>query len=215
LTTRIAPELEGQRNLELLQNIKATYTWLQAREADEVAPYLQEHAGSPLWINVNDVMAPDEPWVWRAASELIFDLQFDANGKYDVKDYLTPYKSLLLTAGAREFKHAKYRETATSTRSYGETLRTGWNGLRLEDKLTDVVFVPAGDQVVKAHRGMMAAMVPHFRAAFSGDWREGSVASTAEPLNYPLPEVTHFGITSVVGKHSYLALKFAVNIRCS
>lgn len=198
LTTQIA--LNAQGNTRLFADIKATYDRLNSQSSEDLSLHLGPVRNAAIWLNVHDPLTDN--WVWRSASELVFDLQFDENGKYDVKDFLVPYKNMLINGGGREFKHATYKgKDDQHDLTYTETLQIGWDNLRRSEKLTDVHFVTAdGKHHVKAHRGMMAAMVPHFNQAFTGDWSESQDASQHNPIEYELPKnVSLFCIEAVVG----------------
>ncbi|KIO16254.1 hypothetical protein M407DRAFT_191038 [Tulasnella calospora MUT 4182] len=67
-------------------------------------------------------------------------------------------------------------------------MRSGWNELRRTGQLLDICFQVQG-QEIQAHRGMLAAMVPHFKTAFEGSFRESIVMTEDTELPvYPLPE---------------------------
>ena len=201
LTTQIAPDHHG--DMDLLQHIKAAYQWLLSKPVDEVRPRLEEELSAPIWLNVDSSFGP---WLWRSAEELIFGflIDDDANNKYEVREYLQPYKTLLLTAGVREFRYAEYESSVPlDDVTHDMVAMTGWRELRDQDLFTDIQFTTSDGNKVKAHRAMLAAVVPHFRAALSGgEWAEGRSVSSAEPMEYPSldEDVTHFAISTLISE---------------
>lgn len=190
----------------MLRDLKKTYTWLSQR-AVEAAACLASFHDRTLWLNIDDPR--QDTWVWRTSSQLVFDLQYDfeSGNHYDVKQFLIEcdLKPLILAAGGNEHRHISL-EVDPIHMAYPERYRSGWENLRQEDILTDVAFELQGASgaivVVKAHKAMLAAMIPHFTSAFRGDFRESRLISSEDTLAFPLanvPKATPFTMKAVVG----------------
>jgi sacsin len=215
LATKIAPQHPA--NIHLLTDIKATYDWL-SNNIEEASPHLRNERHKPIWLNVGNPESADEPWTWRPAEQLVFDMSFDGEGgRYDVKDCLFKYKSLLLATGAKAFVHARISESSESVTksSHIERLRDGWNKLRERGSFFDIQFNVAGESI-PAHKGMLAAVVEHFMTALTGDYLETTMAPSSDgyPV-YPLhADVSAFSVRSVVGASTQHATGFSRS-RCS
>ncbi|KAG8972492.1 hypothetical protein FRC05_009845 [Tulasnella sp. 425] len=196
LVTHVAPN--HHQSSIVLDDIRKVYGCLMDN-ADHVKGQLQQLVRQPLWLNVN---SGQDDWTWCTADELVFGLTFDGSGHFVVREFLRPYQSLLLDIGAHEFRAASPPppETSTTNIPHPEMIRSGWNGLRKTGRLLDICFKVQG-QEIQAHRGMLAAMIPHFDVAFAGPFRE-SIASAddAELPVYRLPEeaASAFAVKSVV-----------------
>ncbi|KIO21525.1 hypothetical protein M407DRAFT_10337 [Tulasnella calospora MUT 4182] len=197
LVNRVAPERD--RSSTLLSDIRSVYDWLGSNR-DDVRALLQPLANEPLWLNINSDL---DDWVWRAADQLVFDLTFDVGGRFVVQTFLLPHRSLLVDAGANEYRLASPPPSTTSEDEtpHWEGVRSGWNQLRETGQLLDICFKVEG-QEIPAHRGMLAVVVPYFRDAFVGSSRKSIiVAEGAELPVYPLPQdeaATAFTVQSVV-----------------
>ncbi|KAG8876541.1 autophagy protein atg9 [Tulasnella sp. 331] len=197
LVNRVAPAHPSNRNL--LSDLTATYNWLNTN-IEEAEDDLRRLSSIALWLNVEDGV--QDGWVWRKAGELVFDLRYDdeAGRHYDVNTFLLPFKHLLLASGAHEHRHlalpdAKLSEDLT----HRERLHRGLDELRSADCLTDIEFNVNGE-TIKAHRAILAAVVPHFMTVFRGEFREAKVAaSVTEPMIYELhATASAFAVRSVV-----------------
>ncbi|KAG8895827.1 hypothetical protein FRC00_006852, partial [Tulasnella sp. 408] len=182
----------------LLSNIRSVYSWLKSNQAN-VKGLLKPLAKKPLWLNIADL----NDWTWRAADELVFDLTYDVGGRFVVQKFLLPYRSLLVDAGAHEYRVANLSPPATSETQtpHSEVMRSGWNKLRKAGQLLDMCFKVEG-QEIPAHRGMLAAMVPHFATAFSGPFRESIISADQSELPvYQIPQdetASAFAVRSLV-----------------
>ncbi|KAG8973569.1 hypothetical protein FRC05_008637 [Tulasnella sp. 425] len=185
LTNAVATKNTKSNNL--LQDIQGIYDWLK-RNQREAQWLLRSVSSCPIWLNID---SEDDPWVWRAAHQLVFDLPHDGKGYYRAKEFLNEYNALVMAAGAK-----RRRFVAVSSRqnevSHLERIFAGWRALRNKGMFFDICFKVEGC-VIGAHLGMMAAVVPHFATALGGGSR------TAEVVEYPLPGGTSaFAATGVV-----------------
>ncbi|KAG8985909.1 hypothetical protein FRB90_004377 [Tulasnella sp. 427] len=114
-----------------------------------------------------------DDWSWKCADELVFNVSCDAGGRSMVKGFLLPYRSLLVEVGAHEFSVATLpvQNTPKNKISHSDMVRLGWDGLRKSGQLLDLCFKVQGAEIL-AHRGMLAAMVPHWQAAIGDSFRE-------------------------------------------
>ncbi|KAG8947704.1 hypothetical protein FRC04_010548 [Tulasnella sp. 424] len=197
LATKVGPALT--QSPFLFSEIQRVYDWLQSNK-DDVSELLRLLSGQPLWLNVE---SDQDTWTWRSADELVFDLQYDGGQHFDVRDFLTRYRTLLVGVGAREYRYAELPSAPPSTENlpHPEKVRSGWNTLRQKKWLFDICFRVEG-QEIPAHRGMLASVVPHFMTAFAGEFQEATVTMTGGELpEYPLPKqarTSAFAINSVV-----------------
>ncbi|KAJ7685634.1 hypothetical protein DFH06DRAFT_1075187 [Mycena polygramma] len=184
LAVKVAPEHPGNRTL--LQQIRETYAWLNRNEAD-ARIYLLQHTNEALFLNVDN---PDsEPWEWRTAEQLLFDVQYDWTelGTFRVRQFLQSYRPLLLAAGAGT-EHAVDYQPKTKAQD-GNTLRDAFDAMRKAGKLTDVVLMPMvisedmDVETLRAHSTFLAAAIPHVGDGLL-DWAEGRSKSYSFPGTY-------------------------------
>ncbi|KAG9022499.1 hypothetical protein FRB95_014681 [Tulasnella sp. JGI-2019a] len=199
LATQVAPTHHSHRNL--LSDLSATYNWLSTN-VKEAGEELLRLSGAALWLNVDNTVL--DTWVWRAARELVFDLRWDdeVGRHYDANAFLLPFKPLLLASGAHEHRHPALPPAKSSDTqlTYHERVQAGFDELRETECLTDIHFNINGE-TIRAHRAILAAVVPHFMTVFRGEFKEGRVAaSRAEPMVYDLSHATTsaFATRSVV-----------------
>ena len=174
----------------MLNDIKATYKWLNAHASD-AREYLLIHVDLPIFLNVED---PDENvWGgnWTPASGLILHLRYDSGEQKSVKTFLSQYGELLKAAGCESLvrmgpnKAAEAGNVAQAVDTDG-ALRKMFNDLRLAGELTDTVLRPDGEETydessLRAHRSFLAATIPFFRDKyrFSGAEVDASVEKFA------------------------------------
>jgi hypothetical protein len=188
LALKVAPE--HPRNRALTQQLRATYQWLNDNK--ENALYASARA---LFLNVDDPAT--EPWEWRSAEQLLFNVEYDyeETNTFRVRQFLQDYRPLLLGAGARSEVAVDYKPRATA--QDGNALRDAFNGMRRAGQLTDMVLMPSTcdeDIDVKSlqvHSTFLSAAIPHVRDALL-EWREGS-------SNEYLFPGTYFGALAVLG----------------
>ncbi|KIO18252.1 hypothetical protein M407DRAFT_32083 [Tulasnella calospora MUT 4182] len=197
LVHHVAPK--HRQSSILLSNIRSVYEWME-NNRHSVKALLKPFAKVPVWLNIVSDM---DDWAWRAADELVFDLTFDVGGRFVAQKFLLPYKLLLVDAGAHEFIVASPPppQTLETKTPHPVVIHSGWNELRKSGQLLDICFKVEG-QEIPAHRGMLAAVVPHFKAAFTGSFRESIISTDdAELPVYRLPEdeaASAFAVHSVV-----------------
>ena len=168
LSTEIAPNLGY--HAELIEDLKATYSWLADRESG--AERLRDYNEERLFLNTDD---PVREWSWNSASELLFD-ERDSSNPRRVRNFLKNYSGLLRAAGVKEINHVSIPDNLMREDSH-ETqltrLRNKFNSMREADRLTDVTFIARDGTEFPAHRVFLAAQSRHFETCFaSGSWRE-------------------------------------------
>ncbi|KAJ7161471.1 hypothetical protein C8R43DRAFT_336009 [Mycena crocata] len=175
LALRVAPE--HPRNRTLLQQIRATYQWLNENSGAAREYLLGYSKTRALFLNVDD---PDvEQWEWHSAEQMQFDIEYDylETKTFKVRRFLQDYRPLLLAAGADSVQAVAYRPQG-SAQDGNTVLREAFNAMRMEGQLTDMVLIPnemdEGDDVeaLRAHSTFLAAAIPHVRVALV-NWREG------------------------------------------
>ncbi|KAG8947690.1 hypothetical protein FRC04_010534 [Tulasnella sp. 424] len=180
----------------VLEDIKKVYNWLMSNAGGQ----LESLAKHRLWLNVDSAQ---DDWTWHAADELVFGLAYDTGGRFVVRSLLLPYRILLLGAGAHEYRVASLPTLTSSATNipHPEMVRSGWSKLRETRQLFDICFKVQGREI-PAHRGMLAAMIPHFETAFAGSFRESVVSGDDTELPvYRLPKQeaeSAFAVQSVV-----------------
>jgi hypothetical protein len=184
----------------LLHDLIATYDWLSQR-IGEATPHLRGQRTNLLWLNVDDPRSSPEEWTWRSASQLVFDLRYDSERHYDVKAFLGPYKELLLAAGAHEQGRLMIPGLEDAPEiTHPQLLISGWESLRQNGLLLDIEF-PVGDLTIKAHKGVLAATIDHFRDVLTNGFAEGSRAQSELSMVFPVPVgESAFAVQSVVGQ---------------
>ncbi|KAG9042576.1 hypothetical protein FS837_010678 [Tulasnella sp. UAMH 9824] len=171
-------------------NLQSVYDWLKDKK--EAANSLPEALSKqPLWLNINSDL---DNWTWKTADELVFDLTNEVERRFSrVGKFLLPYRSLLLDAGAHEYRPVIPPSITTSStkNSHSEAALAGWNDLRKAGQLLDICFQVDG-QKIPAHRGMLAATMEHFRDAFTGPFME----------SLTLTEGTELPVYRLLGEHA-------------
>ena len=170
LSTKIAPDLGY--NFELIEDLKATYSWLADHESE--AERLRDYNEERLFLNADD---PVREWSWNSASELLFD-ERDSSNPRRVRRFLKNYSGLLRAAGVEEINHVSIPDDLLHEDSHETQLtriRNSFNSMREADHLTDVTFIAKDDTEFSAHRVFLAAQSRHFEACFAPGWRESRV----------------------------------------
>ncbi|KAJ6618898.1 hypothetical protein B0H10DRAFT_2028426 [Mycena sp. CBHHK59/15] len=193
LALKVAPK--HPRNRTLLQQLRATYQWLNQNHQTARQFLLEQGA---LFLNV---VNPDtDPWEWRSAEELIFNIEYDypETKHYKVRQFLQEYRPLLLAAGANSETDVDFEPAAQPQDA--STLREAFNVMRNAGQLTDMCLAPAsiGDpdeeiapSSLEAHSAFLAAAIPHVRDGLALGWRESN------SHEYPFPG-TYFGACAVL-----------------
>jgi hypothetical protein len=199
LATKIAPD--RSRDGILLLDLRRTYAWLSENQ-DRAGPCLLAHATQKIWLNVED---PDnDRWEWHSASQLLFN-GLDEKDRFEVREWLSGFKHLLLRSGAREIhKPTKPVVRLTTEEVQYRAVRSTANNLRINQKLTDLILISHDGQEFHAHRFWMTLASDFFRDAFVGHerWAESSSdASPANPIRMPV-EHSAEALQVCLGEHS-------------
>ncbi|RPD56795.1 hypothetical protein L226DRAFT_469097 [Lentinus tigrinus ALCF2SS1-7] len=199
LTLRIAPNHLGNR--DLLADIKATYEFLNEREA-EARPYLRNRRRERLFLNVDDPL--EDVWQFCAAAHMMFNVP-DEDDRQGVRAFLGPFRNLLLAAGAEEIKRPSAPTlTPSSAEEELSRLRASFDGLRQSRNLTDVVFrIPGSGDELPAHRVLLATTSEYFHDLFCGRFNEGGPASTHDPIVITLKDVRELRCARLILEHIY------------
>ncbi|KAJ7749523.1 hypothetical protein DFH07DRAFT_1034864 [Mycena maculata] len=186
LALRVAPE--HPRNRTLLQQIRSTYRWLSENK-EEAREHLLRTPGA-LFLNVDDPENTNEPWEWRPAGELMFNVEYDYHetNTFRVRQFLQDYRHLVLAAGANKEEDVDYRPQTKAQDD--NTLREAFNVMRKQRQLTDVVLMPVrtdGEDIdvatLWAHSTFLSAAIRHVRDARVG-WLEGGSDKHSFPGTY-------------------------------
>ncbi|KAK7038120.1 hypothetical protein R3P38DRAFT_3311332 [Favolaschia claudopus] len=197
LTQKVA--VDHPQNRTLLQQLCATYRWLNDHTEDAREPLLCRNEA--LFLNVDD--AHSEDWEWQKASELLFDIEWDfpETNTFAVRRFLQDYRPLLLAAGAGTEHNIDFKQKTSAQDD--NSLRDSFNNMRKAGQLTDIVLVPMYSEQVtdcealalRGHSMFLAAAIPHVRDGLCG-WAE----SGAETYSFP---GTYFGACTVLGKFCF------------
>ncbi|KAJ7217098.1 hypothetical protein GGX14DRAFT_602035, partial [Mycena pura] len=190
LALQVAPEHPGNRSL--LQQVRATYQWLNENKEEAREFLLARSTTDALFLNVDDPADPEETWEWRPAEQLQFDIPYDypETKTFQVHRFLQDYRPLLLASGADNHQEVNWKPQGTA--QDGNALRDVFNHMRNAGELTDLRLMPskrmAGDEAIdvetlRAHSTFLAAAIPHVRVALLG-WREGNLDIYEFPGTY-------------------------------
>ncbi|KAF9016388.1 hypothetical protein BDZ89DRAFT_1166299 [Hymenopellis radicata] len=187
LALQVAEHYKGDKTL--LADFTATYRWLDAQtDTQTVSKVLRQYEHEALFLNVDD--PETEPWLFVPATSLVFNLRFDEDDLYTVREFLSSRRRLLRLAGGSSLSSLQYSQTATSALT-DSLIRSKFDQTRLQGELCDIVFVPLESGVplpdsthrLKAHRVFLSVMVPHFEEAF----KTGMAESLSGTVTYQFP----------------------------
>lgn len=166
-------------DIYLFQDLEATYRWLDDHQ-DEVEDVIIECHDQPLFLNVDDPKT--DPWLWHSADEMFFNI-LDGGDLKSVKKFLLPFKDLLSVSGVEDIVHAPVPGVVRSSVDAQLTLlRTGFQRMRIEGKLTDVVFISDDETRYPAHRAFLAPMSEYLDDLFCGSFTESGPGTADEPI---------------------------------
>ncbi|KAJ6617959.1 hypothetical protein B0H10DRAFT_1947944 [Mycena sp. CBHHK59/15] len=175
-------------DIYLLSDLEATYRWLDDHQ-DQVEDIIIEFHDEPLFLNVNDPKT--DPWLWHSADEMFFNI-LDGGDLKSVKKFLLPFKDLLSVSGVEDIVNAPVPGLVRSSVDAQLTLlRTGFQTMRFEGKLTDVVFISDDEGRYPAHRAFLAPMSDYLNDLFCGSFTEAGPGTADDPVeievDYPGP----------------------------
>ncbi|KAJ6602456.1 hypothetical protein DFH09DRAFT_968836 [Mycena vulgaris] len=166
-------------DIYLLSDLEATYRWLDDHQ-DEVEDVIIEFHDQPLFLNVSDPRS--DPWLWHSADEMFFNI-LDGGELKSVKKFLLPFKDLLTVSGVEDIINAPVPGLVRSSVDAQLTLlRTGFQTMRMEGKLTDVVFISDDESRYGAHRAFLAPMSDYLNDLFCGSFTESGPGTADDPI---------------------------------
>ncbi|KAJ7471857.1 hypothetical protein FB451DRAFT_1251196 [Mycena latifolia] len=166
-------------DIYLLSDLEATYKWLDDHQ-DEVEDVIIEFHDQPLFLNVADPRT--DPWLWHSADEMFFNI-IDGGELKSVKKFLLPFKDLLTVSGVEDIVNAPVPGLERSSVDTQLTLlRTGFQTMRMEGKLTDVVFISDDESRYGAHRAFLAPMSDYLNDLFCGSFTESGPGTADDPV---------------------------------
>ncbi|KAK7018615.1 BTB domain-containing protein [Favolaschia claudopus] len=186
LTLRVAKDYTS--DIYLLSDLEATYGWLDDHQ-DEVADIMIDFHDEPLFLNVDDPKS--DPWLFHSADELFFNIR-DGGDLKSVKKFLVPFHDLLHVSGVEDIVKAPVPDLVrSSVDAQLARLRTGFQMMRKEGKLCDVVFIADDEARYVAHRAYLAPMSEYLNDLFCGTFTEAGPGTADEPIeievDYPGP----------------------------
>lgn len=165
----------------VLSDLKATYQYLNDH-SETAREYLLLAGQDKMFLNVDDPANDSWGSQWCKADELILNLAYDHRSLKCVRKYLQPYEKLLLAAGSLDLDIESFKSVHSlpKTKQAAESTHLKrWNSLnemRKSGELTDVILVPSdaldNSPELRAHRCVLASVVPHLRDALIG-WKLG------------------------------------------
>ncbi len=177
------------RNPTLLDHLRQTYTWLNdhIHDAEQFLRQCTED-GDPLFLNVDDPGDAEE-WTWKRGDHILLDEDDTGYLEYP-RDFIKPFRPLLIAAGAVIIKHGtgiESSEQEPSADGHPIHLGTRLNQMRRDRICTDVSFTcdPLDGEPVFAHRACLAACNSHFRNMFSGAYLESNQGPLAQSIQVP------------------------------
>ncbi|KAJ7119509.1 hypothetical protein C8R44DRAFT_176382 [Mycena epipterygia] len=166
-------------DIYLLSDLEATYRWLDDHQ-DEVEDFIIDHHDQPLFLNVDDPKT--DPWLFHTADEMFFNI-LDGGELKSVKKFLLPFKDLLSVSGVEDIVNAPVPGLVRSSVDAQLTLlRTGFQTMRVEGKLTDVVFIADDDTRHGAHRAFLAPTSDYLNDLFCGAFTESGPGTADDPV---------------------------------
>ncbi|KAF7361321.1 BTB domain-containing protein [Mycena sanguinolenta] len=175
-------------DIYLLSDLEATYAWLEEHQ-HELEDSMIEFHDEPLFLNVDDPKT--DPWSFNSADELFFNIR-DGGDLKSVKKFLLPFKDLLTVSGVEDIVNAPVPGVElSSVETQLSVLRKGFQAMRLEGKLIDVVFISDDETRYPAHRAYLAPMSEYLQDLFTGSFTEAGPGTADEPIeievDYPGP----------------------------
>lgn len=141
--------------------------------ADEVfVQAIHSLRDQPLFLNID---GEEDKLNWVQGRSLAIGCLYSQGSIQGVRTFLLPFKKILLFAGAIKVVHPCYKpeyDTRLSDSVHLKEIRTGFDELRKEKTLTDVVFIvdPTEDvphpEPLFAHRSLLAVSSEHFKNLF-------------------------------------------------
>lgn len=165
--------------------MKQTYVWLDQRSDEARSVMIQFHSEA-LFINVDD--PAQEPWEWRSADELVLETDEDLGLYCPVKGFLLPYKNLLMASGVHLIQNAEVPQLTfpvSSDAAQLAAMRTVFQEMRKEEKLTDVQFSTDEGNVFPAHRSFLATRSTYFYDMFTGGIGRGNQIGPVWHISLP------------------------------
>jgi hypothetical protein len=192
------------RNATLIDHLEKTYKWLD-QNADNAGGPLKKcmKDGIPLFLNVDDPTDMEEKWEWKRATHILLD-DYDTGFLQCPRDFIKPFQSLLVAAGAVSinYAHASISERPVQKDDQLSLLER-FNEMRCEGVCTDVCFTFDSEEPLHAHRAYLAAYSDHFKDMFSGFGIEAGVASAEVPIAVPIRGFSRRSMECLLGKLSY------------
>ena len=205
--------LRHSEDRTLLNDLKATYTWLN-KNVEDAREALVYATDIPLFLNVVDPLTSEWIGNWQPASKLVLNLTEDSGTWKAVKPFLHEYEDLLLSAGCHRLNllNRTKRQPSAEISGVAVDLAKEFSEMRREGRLTDLFFEPiiqttAFDESsdtsheLAAHKVFLAATLPYFRDKFELEKRGflEDLMSSATEWNIP-PNDHDLGFSALLKK---------------
>ncbi|TCD64785.1 hypothetical protein EIP91_003622 [Steccherinum ochraceum] len=190
----------------VLNDLRETYSWLQAH-LHACTRHLLQCQDELLFLNVDNT---DPTWRFSSARHILFNGHDEGDWEC-AREFLTPFKTLLLAVGAKEIKQPTRPKLELSPADEVLVrLRTALNKQRQEGRLTDVELVSDDDVAFPAHRAILAASAKHFETMFGPNWSEQTepveVDAISEVLGHALDYIYSGSIPELESQEVLLGL---------
>ncbi|KAG8927363.1 hypothetical protein FRC01_007590 [Tulasnella sp. 417] len=182
-----------------LSEVSQVYRWLR-ENLSYAHRRLQQLAAEPIWLNIDN---PEDTWVWRPASQLVFDALRDGNNSYKAKQFLQYYREIVLSAGATQVSFPELPPSNERPVHHPDRVVSGCLRLCSNGDLCDIRFQVEGEEIL-AHKVILASVIPHFATAFAGGFAEGALTGGASNIpTYSLPDDTLFYSVKSIIAYAY------------
>lgn len=205
-------ELSRSQREIVIHDLEASYRFLDEHHAEVSANSLLQTES--VFLNVNDPNVDE--WKWDKADELVFETHDIDDSIRHVRNFLSPFRRLLQVAGVLQIYYPEYPAQAQPPNTSNSRLLSicsGFQRLRENNVLTDVVFLTSGDdkdqnfQSIMAHRNFLAVSSEYFWNLFAQGYQEAGQASEDNPVTVQ-SDRSRDSIQLVLGKRAiyYLIL---------
>ncbi|EJF60799.1 hypothetical protein DICSQDRAFT_181063 [Dichomitus squalens LYAD-421 SS1] len=206
LATKIAPRYPGDSGL--LDDLKATYGYLNEHHEDSQR-FMVRCRKEALFLNVDN--PESDSWTFLPACQIMLNVS-DEDGFWEVRDFLRPFRDLLVVSGAFEIKIPKAAPPpTTSAEGLLIRLRASLDEQRRNKLLTDVIFRITGEGEAGhegdlwAHRALLVSASDYFNRLFCGQsgFSESRAASVEDPVVMSMEDELELHCTGLVLDYIY------------
>lgn len=173
----IAPRLLSTQIRDFLEDLKATYQYLQDNLVASRAGF--KLRGEALWLNLDawdhhSVLLQDVKSAWHAIDNLVLSSSCDAGRIKAVRPGLMLFEKLLRVLDCSSITYPTVTRPPIQS---GFSILNSLRDLRRKGEMTDVTYTSQGHSV-KAHKVVLAALSKQCAALFSGQYKHEILIAT-------------------------------------